>query len=436
MACSAAARRQIAASVGPCRRRPPSRMILLLDRVASSRCEPGQTVFPQLTGIPDRDSMGRIAHVRGFYFNVDFKLTASADHEAVSRYQLLALFTALFLEDVSGHQYWNNIDCRDVSDDTFFRSGRLVQWPYLHYGTEGEFVPDIQADAGLPENAPAGDYFIRCPVFLPMVNPRNEGSPFEGLVPLAALRDATNGGLRFRVDTAIKGADGPTPPAGVTFDGLFREGGAFAGFDVYVDVVYLPRLFVDAAWSVDSYTLTDMSTDLWHPDRATEYAAIRYHTDDAAQATNNVEGQLLANNWTGLTLSAGGMTMLSGASLNDAISRNQVQLATDFHSALSLNYAAGDLPVIDAAELAYAVPLIPHRGRETSAGGAINVRFTTRDAAFTRYLHRTVRCHSEDRLVRIARSARQNVGQLVSLDGKGRQLQGSQISSFMPVMAK
>ena len=443
MTCDANALRTLAIMDRSCAAKPPSRAIMLLDRVAESRCQPGQQVFPQLTGIADRDSMGRIAHVRGFYFAANAVLNVNAQaNDAVSSYQILSsIWTSIFLEDVSGHLYWSDLLGGDLTDDGFCRAGRLVQWPYLSTGNQDTGAPPIvfpnYTPNGLPVNAGGPTQTVSASIYMPLVNPRPEASPFEGLVPLSALRDATNGGLRFRVGSSLVGANGPTPPTGVSIDHLERVDGT-RGMDVYIDVVYLPSLVIDAGWSVDSYTLTDTSTDLWHPDRTTEYVWLRYHTNDDAQATNGLKGQLLANNWNGLTLSVGGMTLASGYTLNDLRERNQIQFTTDFQSATSFNNGAQDLPVTNPANRAQllAAALLPHRGRETSAGGPVNVRFQTRDATFSRYLHRTVRCHDEARMSRIGQSARQRIGQIVSLDGRGRVFQGNKPSAFMPVLAK
>ena len=421
----------------------PSRMMLLMDRVASSRCQLGQTVFAQLTGIPERDAAGRIAHVRGFFIAAQANVTRGATNDPVSTYQLLGLIKNLFLEDGSGHVFWNNIDARDVSDDVYFRAGGLVGWLPLHYGAQGASVPAI-TNTGVAQNAGAGTSSYNLSIYLPTVNPRGMGNPFEGLIPLRALQAAVNGGLRFTIGNAIPGAGGALgvgAPAGITLNKIVNVDGT-DGLQIWADVVYLPDIALDAPWTLESYPLTDQNVTLWHPDRLTVHAAIRFHTEDSNQNSVPTYGQKLCNYFTQLAAFAGGMQLFSAMSIADMTARTMSFLSTDDQSAIVHNNSTRELPILDpsvalTATPLYAVPIVQYRGRMTSPSGGINVQITGRDGAWTRFLHRTVACHSQGRLDKVARDVGRVVGSLTPIDAKGRATsQQAPRAAYMPVLMR
>ena len=90
-------------SATPCGAAPATRRWVLADQVSESRSQKGSLVQVDLSGVPARDSLGRIAHVRGFYVNAIGNFSRAATNAKVTGRQLRALFSALTLQDVTGH---------------------------------------------------------------------------------------------------------------------------------------------------------------------------------------------------------------------------------------------------------------------------------------------------------------------------------------------
>jgi len=386
----------------PCPAAPPTRHWILADRVSESRAQPGYTIDVRINGVPARDSLGRIAHVRGIFIFANGIFDATPSSGPVSAYQLRSLIQAIFLEDVTGHAFWAAIDARNLLDDVFFRHWSSLDFPYLAAGTQTGANAPIDAtqtaDYGLPlfPNGATG-YSAPIGFYHPLVTLGPGMNPLAGLIPLAALqRRSGQGSLRFKLGTVIAGA-----PAGITFTGV-ENGEGNAGLDVWLDVVYLPALAVGPAWNLDSYTLPDSSGILQRPEDATEHVQIRYFPEDVPGGTLN--GQEACNNLDNLTLRIAGFTEMDGLSIFDARTRSLMFAASERDSALIRANAKNDLPLYNPAPGGppnlTALVLVPYRQAGMGeAAGDLNYKWSTMGGnSFVRYLHRTVGCNEKERV--------------------------------------
>lgn len=415
---------------------PPTRNIILADRVDASRCQPGMLVGVRLDGIPMTDSKGRFAHVRGIFFSAKAHFAITADSEAnsdaVLAYQIRALFGNLCLQDNCGHYYWQAIDGRDVLDDVWFRHWSQQTVGYLHYGVQGAQAPNIVADNGLAAYAAnQADVEVDASMHIPLVT--YGGSPFEGLIPLGLLQRGGYQSLRFRVEPTLPaqsnstGTAAPAAPTGVAFDHFTRPDGS-EGMDIWLDIVYLPSLVIDARWNVNTYPLPDMQGLLQNPQDTTEYAIIRYHSEDSAQSTEQtpVYAQQLAQSYDGITLEVAGFSVMDGLQAQDAATRMGLFYATAPNGAWARDNAAQDLPMWEGGAFAdpsaaLCIVLLPMRQRATAPSGPVNFRYANRTCAFTRYLHRTVACHDTARAQKVARTLRCSPCEAIyPVDGQGR----------------
>lgn len=390
----------------PCPAAPPARNWVLADRVSESRAQPGMVIDVRLNGVDARDSLGRIAHVRGIYIKAIGEFTLGATNDAVPAYQLRSLFYALMLEDVTGHAYWPSLDARTLLDDTFFRHWANIQWPFMRTGTQGpnQYFPTGTADYGLATNVGAGATTRELSTYLPLSALGVGLNPFADLIPLAALqRQSSQGSFRFRLGTTIAGT-----PDGVTFDGVLNGEGN-AGLDVWLDLVYLPALAVSPTWTVDNYTLPDSSGILRRPESSTELAVVRYFPEDNADSEVATPGQLGVNDLDTVTLKVAGYTIMNGLSQADWFQRQEIFYASERDSALTRANAEQDLPMANGSG-ALALVLLPYRQKGTGeASGDVNYKIQNMGGQpLIRFLHRTKDCNEAERA--------QEIGQALECD--------------------
>lgn len=375
----------------------PAREWRLLDRVASDRCAPGQQVLVRMDGVPAIDPQGRYAHVRSIYLRAQADMTMGGTNDVVTAYQLRSLFASIFLRDCTGWNYLSDIDARTLLDDQFFRWGSMLNFPPLAAGIEQvkidapwDFPASQTSDAGLATNLGAGTEIRDIGVYMPLTGPGQH--PLRGLVPLAIFQRVSNNALTIRIGSEVKGA-----PAGVTFNNLqvdeFLATTVRAGMDVWVEIVWLSALVVDAPTALDNYTLADLSGTLLHPERLTSYAWIRYFPEDAAAQA----GQDLVSLMDGLTVTVAGFTGPAGERIDDTLFRTLANESARMSAAKSRSNAAQSLPLM-GANGPTALPIMPYRYRQQAPVGPINFRYETRGAQdWTRYVHRTVARHTPER---------------------------------------
>lgn len=425
----------------PCEAQPPSRRWVLADRVSSDRAQPGFQIDVRLQSVPARDSVGRIAHVRGIYINAQGKFTLDGGNAAVTAYQLRSLFQALYLEDVTGHAFWPSIDARNILDDTFFRHFAHVNTPYLQAGIQGiagqlpfPLGPTQTADAGIPANT-GGDVVIPMGLYAPLVTLGPGANPLGGLIPLAAIqRQSNQGAFRFRLATTVAGA-----PAGVAFTGVLNGQGT-AGLDVWLDVVYLPALAVDPSWVLDSYTLPDSSGVLRRPESSTEHAWIRYYPDDQPAVQAPYTGQQACANLDIFTFVSAGFVEAPGLSLSDEITRTGLFLASERDSAQTRANAEQDLPLFSSDKEAIvpnALCILPYRQRGAGASkGSVEFKYGQLGGnQWVRYNHRTVDCNEVARAEELARAVGCDpCSRSAVTDGKGAVTSSAKSNTTLLVM--
>lgn len=388
-------------SCGICPPAPPTSNWVLVDRMDSSRAFPGSTVQVRLGNVPAVDSMGRNAHIRGFMIEGFGRFTTVDDNVAITAYQLRSLYQAMYLQDVTGWNYWNAIDGRNILDDHYFRWWQNLNFPYIQFGTQGPQRPTVTADVtgtatGIPADTTPGTANYDISLYCPLSRPRGvEGSPLEGMIPLASLQRAGLDAFRFRLGTAPLGT-----VTGNTLVEFRQRDGTSVGLTVWADVVYLDGFVIDAPYQLDSYTLTELSGVLRNPERTTEYAWIRHYPEDAPGGTT---GQGAVRDLSGISLTIGGFLQFGGFTFTDFLTRQLKEAMSVADGALSRNNAAQELPMLNSSGLALAGMLQGIRSRESAAKGPLNFTYQSRSTgAYTRYLHRTVSCHTEDRGAQLA----------------------------------
>jgi hypothetical protein len=408
----------------PCKPRPPSRNWKLLDLVDGTRCQPGQEVQVRLHGIPITDTMGRFAHIRGLYFGAIAQLDIDPQTSpSVSAYQLRSLFQNIFLRDVTGHPYWDNLDARMLTDDVWFRHWSMVNTPYLHSGVQGgPLFPAIDTDYGIVQPGADDPSFVDIGTYAPLttIGGRN---PLEGLLPLASVARAGADALRYRVAQSIAGA-----PLNVNFVGLLQPSNSqTAGMEVWADVVYLPELIVDAPWTLQNYTLSELKGSLNRPDAMTEYAWIRYFPDDTFQATPPLagNGQTIVDLYDQVTVNVAGFNVMSGEPLARVKERMAYFYMQAINGGLAENNPTRDLPLFvqDAGDdFAAALCLLPYLGRQpAAAAGPVLYEYGSRGGATqTRYAHRYVGCHrTKEQAAQMADAAMCDPCAVTGTNGKG-----------------
>lgn len=379
----------------PCPAAPPARRWMLADRVPLARAAPGQQIVVDFSSIPVRDSIGRVAHVRGIMFDAIGTFTCAAQSDAVSAYQLRSLISEIMLQDVTGHYYMPNLEGRVLIDDTWYRHWSDQQWRYLAAGAQvgNAFGPAQTANYGLAANLNA-QVTRQLSIYFPLVTENPEYNPLMGLIPIAALQTAGKyqGAMKFRLGLALKGA-----AAGITFNGVTNVEGT-AGMDIWLDIVYLP-VIASTPWTLDSYTQPWLTGILPHADAATEHAWIRFLPEDAALNA----GQALVANLNQFQLSIAGYNELAGpmSTLASFARRMDLYYAAEPMGALARANAKQDLPIrttpgTDAT--LQTLCIVPYRqvGSGESSGPVIFGVQVNPNVQQTRYVQRVVDCVTAD----------------------------------------
>lgn len=381
----------------PCPAAPPSRRFVLVDRVPASRATPGMQVTVDLSAIPARDTLGRVAHIRGFYFDAVGTFVCAANSAAKSAYQLRSVFDQFILQDVTGHMYLPNIEGRTLIDDTWFRHYADQQWRYLAAGTQGgaggAFGPSQTVDYGLAAGLNA-TVTRQLSVYFPLATENPEYDPLAGLIPVAALQGIgqSQGALKFRIAPNVKGVQ-----TGITFSGVTNVD-AVAGLDVWADVVYLPGV-ASTPWILDSYQLPQLTGSLPHGEASTEHAWIRFFPEDAAVDA----GQALVANLNLFQLTTAGFNELTAnmTTLAAFARRMDLTIASEPLGYLARANAKQDLPIrgvpgTDATLQALMILGYRQAGTGESAGPVIFGVATNPNQVQTRYVQRVVNCVTAD----------------------------------------
>lgn len=384
---------------GICMPRPEARNWVLADRMTDSRAFPNATVQVRFDGVKATDSKGRIAHVRGIYIAGAATVTTVDDNTEITGYGVRSIINSIFLKDVTGHLYLNNVDGRTILDDQFFRFGSLINWPYLHFGVQGLAgafpQPDVVTQVGLAADTAPGAHDLNLSLYIPLTRPNGKcGNPMEGLIPLAALQRVGPDAMTFRLNSTFAPA-----PTGVTVNG-FTWDGTQAGLEVWLDLVYLDAFVIDAPWQLQEYTQDQRLFVLNAPTEITEYAWIRYFPEDAAAGA----GQALVQQLDQLTLSAAGMNSFAGFVRADLVRRQILFQMSQFDSAWTRDNAAQYLPMLedDGDPLALMLVGYPKR-RDAAPAGPVNVQINTMGTAtFVRIVQRNVACHTQARGEKLA----------------------------------
>jgi len=394
----------------PCPAVPPSPNWVEIDRIDSSRAQPGQDVFVRTDGYQCQDTIGRFWHVRGIRFDVVLEYTiAGATNDAVSAYQLRSLLESFYLEDNSGFNYLGgSIDGRDLLDDTWLRHWGHQNTPYLQTGVQGFPRPSILVDEGIPANQGAGTYQVRISIDFPLVTRRKGASKYEGLIPLGMLQLAGYQSLRFHLRDSflaqtLDGIAAPTVPAGVVITRYLNPvaGNTFgttsvAGISVWFDLVALPTL-VRFKWQIQNERYSDQQGRLAHPERVTRYAVVRFKPEDTTTSlVGTAQGQAMAGQLDNIEADLAGTTFMKSLTKKQALARFMSMYGAESDGAFVRNNATQDLPAISNAGATAQMPLIvvmlPFRPTEACGAGGVNYDFGVDPLTYVRFLHRTDVC--------------------------------------------
>lgn len=383
---------------GVCDPRPVARDWYRADLVEADRVGRGNVVFARLDSLPITDALGRFAHVRGIYLACKARLTVAAEAAPVSAYNLRSWCQALYLQDHTGHQYWATLDGRDILDDHFFRTWKNAQFPGLHFGVQGYPFPDITDDNGYAGQVGGdpGTVDVEASIYAPLTT--RGRNPLEGLIPLASLQKAGADALKFRIGQTLLG--GTT--TGTTFTGVVDPDGNNLGMQIWLDIVYLPALLIDAPYQLRNYVRPEMSGTLNNPENIHEYVWVRYKPEDRFGVVTppQTNGQnLISDYYDGLSVSIASTDMLAGVPLLRAQRRMLNWWGSSDEGSLVRNNAALDLPLInidpqdETDQQLAALMLVGYQGREPGAGaGPIVFEYQQRTPTNTRYAHRSVGC--------------------------------------------
>lgn len=364
--------------------RNAARFKVLVDTIPQAQLVNNRQHTPDITLAQTRDAAGRHGLVEAVTLTFTKEYTLGAASAAVLGRELLQTIGNLFLEDVSGWQYFAGVDFRNIRDDFWMRMKRL-------YG------PDPDA---LPANGNATvsrDFRIT----IPLTRFDYLGPNLRGAIPLSALVARGSNAFRFRSIIGLASA-----PAQVTDDGFTSD------MDVYLHMVYPGDpcmsddehpLFIPPAWQVEDYEEVKTSGSLRHCERCTEYAAIRHQEEDgdglslAAYSNMNVQQHGLPTSQ-GLTLAQ--MTertlMDVGSMMNGGFAEGFVNSNLD--TSFALPALAGNLEVFMMAD--------QQKAPKGEACGTISYKFDrTAAQPQTRYLQRTNHGHTQRRATMLREAA-------------------------------
>lgn len=405
---------------------PSSPDWFLVDRVTGSRATLGSRVDVDLSTAPERTLDGKYMHVRGIYLYATATYTlADASTGAVLARALRGLWQSIRLTDVTGHTYLPDIDGRDLLDDQYFRFGQRLQWPTTQAGdqviagNDSPTGPDITNDYGIAANLGAGTQTRAVGLYIPFTTPHLD--PLSGLIPVSALKNADGGALSFNLRSTIPGS-----PTDVSLTSIANTVGA-AGLDVFLDLVPLDALVDGGAWGFDSYLLQSASGKLRHEDQATEYAMLRFRTDDNFGGTNDAtygyEGQATDVDVFNLTV-AGAPTPMTGWDKRYAFFRSMMGYAENPRSAIARMNAANDLPLskAGASTVLLCQTLLPYRPVGFGAvAGVVSYSFGSIGSLTNlRIMQRIRKCTTGARLEAIARAAKCQVTSAQALPVRGK----------------
>lgn len=419
---------------GMCAPQPPARDLVFIDRVDQSRAKRGQTVLVDVTQPSYRNSKGQYGHVRGFYLGAKarFTVTGAGQNQAVSAYNLRGLFNNFNIQGSDGVQLMSAIDGRTILDDTYFRNYALLQWPNLHSGIQdtGGF-PQITQDGGIPANLGVGSGEVDVSLYIPFVRPYDI-NPMRNLVNLALFQKRSTEAVRFKIAENFVGNVAGAPYADIQFDGLTSLSDGSEGLDVWADIVWLDGIVVDAPQALEEFTDAQRSGTMRRPERKIEYLAIRHFPEDSFGGA--FLGQAIVQGYAGISLTVAGMGVIQGFTLSDTVRRGLLFAMTDRDGSLATNNASMDLPLVANQDETkpLALMLLPHRTRDSAASGNINYVYNQRDATQTRYVMRSVGCHTRERAEKIAESLKCNPCQVYGCDPKGQVT--AEILSTEPVL--
>lgn len=309
------------------------------------------TVYPDLTSIPQKDELNRVAHLAGFGFFVTYQydVTAASLAAAITGYQQLSLVQNMILRDSLNWQYLAGVEGRSLRDDVVARNYRLL-------------MPD---PATIPDSD-ATNLQVDMDFYFPFTLHDWHGPTIPGAIPLQLL---TDGSAQFSFDVAT-GLPG-TPIAGLTQDG--PQGTII----FYADLLYLPFPSYQP-WQITHNTYPNLNGVLDFCDRWHEYVFLRYLPEDTGgQAIDNIANFAAQANGQNIVmpLSAG----------DDLVFHNRMWIASepdaDFTLFVDQNSVPTWLPI--TTQHRKAVP--------ASAYGKLNFSATSRgDQTAFRFLHRTI----------------------------------------------
>lgn len=364
--------------MGGCGQAMPATNWVKAQTVAASLLTAGADTTIDLSGVPNmRD--GLHAHVVGIRLVGVHRFVSDGANIAYTGYQQLAVWARIFLE-VAGWQYLAASEGRILFNDRWLRS--------FSQSTFDAPPPDIAA------NTPAGNIDQDVTMYWPLTRPyAGGGDALKDCIPLRNLQNQGASAFRFGAPSSLVGVAPNAPPAGLT-------PGGFQGLtEIWLELLYLPKVFADRPFQVERYEEPLLSGNLRRPDRTTEYAVIQPNPEDS--------GGMYINDFDGATFMVNGQTIASALTLAQTRTRTASTMDED------PRWVDPTPPLVVGgfARMMFIVGPLPRR-RAGMASGVIGFEFAQRTRNATPFLMRTIACHSTDLIGKLGLAG----AEMVSLD--------------------
>ena len=222
---------------------------------------------------------GRVAHIAKLTCVMQLKLdtTAATMTGVYNGADLFGILEAWSVKDAADHVWIGNVDGRYIYDAFQARKG-----------IARKEIPDDVPDADATPYTAEMSFSIE-------FAQRTEDGKYDrlGLVPLHLFM-TQNAEFQCRIADSLPGS-----PAGIVIDAFPAAG----DFVIQAEIVYLDEPVDTPKWAIRAYDTQEPAGALPHNDWVTEYAAIRYRTEDTGAQDNS--------DLTDITIKEGGFTTKS-----------------------------------------------------------------------------------------------------------------------------
>lgn len=327
---------------------PLAKRLLLAQELTSVDVYPGAIVKPDFTQLAGQITAGRHALVTAIYIEMDAVFDCTANTTDKSAHWLRACYTLLSLAGCDGHKYLDQLDGRDVIDDSWMRGMSLASGSKLStdwnpavanpFTASQQVYPtgDQVAPYGIAA-ATVGAATRRC---VDLRIPLRSGRGLNGAIPLEDL-DSVSGQLQFTLRSTLPGQD--------ALPIVSYECESSVKMRIYVEVEERGRVIVPRRYTVQDYTLPLITPTIPNPRAMHRYLAVRFHEDDLAAGTGLDLADLIGAN---VQYTVAGQVVWSGTTDQQSRMRQYELLRSEPQSEYNLFDRSISLPafrIVDAA---------------------------------------------------------------------------------------